>query len=60
MVCELYPGYTKLLGLYPLIRKCIPCVFFSDLVTSLSMIFSSSIHLPKNFMSSSFLIDSDF
>ena len=30
VVCELYFGYSKLLGLYPLISKCIPC----DCVTS--------------------------
>jgi hypothetical protein len=32
------------------IIECIACVFFCDRVTSLRMIFSSSIHLPKNFM----------
>ena len=31
------------------------CVFFYDWVTSLRMIFSSSIHLPKNFINSLFL-----
>jgi hypothetical protein len=41
---------------YPLISKRISCVFFCDWVTSLRMIFSSSIHLSKNFMKSLFLI----
>jgi hypothetical protein len=48
VVCELYLGYFRLLG--------IPSLFFCDWVTSLRMIFSSSIHLPKNFMSLLFLI----
>jgi hypothetical protein len=34
----------------------IPCMFFCDWVTSLRMIFSSSIQLPVNFMKSLFLI----
>ena len=49
MVCELYLGCSKFLGKYPLISEYIPCVFFCDWVTSLRMIFSTSIHLPKNF-----------
>jgi hypothetical protein len=53
---EWYLGYSKLLDYYPLISNCIPCVFFCDWVASLRMIFSSSIHLPKNFMDPSFLI----
>ena len=32
------------------------CVFFCDWVTSLRMIFSSSIHLPKNFRNSVFVV----
>ena len=38
----------------------IPCVFFGDWVTSLRMIFSSSIHLPANFMTSLLLIDGQY
>jgi hypothetical protein len=56
VVRELYLGYSKLWGLYLLISECIPSAFFCDWVTSLRKIFSSSIHLPKNFMNSSFLI----
>ena len=56
VVCELYLWYSELLSLYSLISECIPCVFFCDQVTSLRMIFSSSIHLRKNFMKSLFLI----
>jgi hypothetical protein len=57
VVCELYLGYSELLGSeYPLISECIPYVFFCDWVTSLRMIFSSSIYLPKNFINSLFLI----
>ena len=56
VVCELYRGYSKLLGYYPLINECISCVFFCDWVTSLRMISSRSNHLPKNFMNSLFLI----
>jgi hypothetical protein len=33
-----------------------PCVFFCDWVASLRIIFSRTIHLPKNFMKSLFLI----
>ena len=56
MVCELNLGYSKLLD-YPLISEYILCVFFWDWdwVTSLRMIFSSSIHLPANFMKSLFV-----
>ena len=39
----------EILGYGPLISECTPCVFFCDLVTSLRMIFSRSIHLSKNF-----------
>jgi hypothetical protein len=42
LVCELYFGCSKL------ISECIPCVLFCDWVTLLRIIFSSSIHLPKN------------
>jgi hypothetical protein len=56
VVCESYLCYLKLWGYYPLISECIPCMFFFDWVTSLRMVFSSSIHLHKNFMNSSFLI----
>ena len=55
VVCELHHVYLELLGYYPLISECIPCVFLCDWVTSLR-IFSSSIHLPKNVTNSSFLI----
>jgi hypothetical protein len=41
----------------PLFSECIPCVFFCDWVTSLRMMPSRSIHLPKNFINSLFLID---
>jgi hypothetical protein len=34
----------------------IPCAFFCVWVTSLRMIFSSSIHLPENFMKSFFVL----
>jgi hypothetical protein len=54
MICELYLGYSELLGYYPLISECIPCVFFCDWITSLRIIFSSSTHLPVNFMKSLF------
>jgi hypothetical protein len=50
--CKLNLGYSKLLHQYPLICECILCVFFCD-CTSLR-IFSSSIHLPENFMKSLF------
>jgi hypothetical protein len=56
VACELCLGYSDLLGYYPLISECISCVFFCDWVTLLKMILSSSIHLPKNFMNSLFLI----
>jgi hypothetical protein len=54
--CKLYLGYSKFLGEYPLISECISCVFFCDWVTSLWMISSRCIHLPKNFMNPFFLI----
>ena len=56
VVCELYLGYSELLGYYPLISEYILCVLLCDWVSSLRMIFSKSIHLPKNFMNSLFLI----
>jgi hypothetical protein len=56
MDCEMCLGYSKHLVLYLLISECISCVFFWNWVTPLRIIFSSSIHLPKNFMKSSFLI----
>ena len=52
--CKLYLGYSKFLGKYPLINEYISCEFLCDRVTSLRMI--SSIHLPKNFINSLFLI----
>ena len=51
MVCELYLGYSELLGYYLFFSRCITCVFICDWVT-LFRIFSSSIHLPTNFMNS--------
>ena len=54
VVFKFYLGYFELLGWYPLITECTPCVFFCDWVTSLRMIFSSSIHLPKSFINSFF------
>jgi hypothetical protein len=56
MCCKLYLGYSKFLGKDPLISECISCVFFCDWVTSLRMISSRSIHFPKNFINSLFLI----
>jgi len=50
IICEFFLRYSKLLGSYPFISENIPFVFFCNWVTSLRMIFSSSIHLPKNFM----------
>ena len=41
------------LGLISPISECIPCVFCCDWLTSLRMIFSGSIYLPKNLMNSS-------
>ena len=49
--CKLYPGYSKFLGQYPLISE-----FFCDWVTSLRLISSRSIHLPRNFINSLFLV----
>ena len=46
--CKLYLGYSKFLSQYPLISECISCVFCCDWVTSLRMLSSRSIHLPKN------------
>ena len=54
VVCELNLGYSELLGYHPLISEYILCVFVCDWVTSLRMIFSSSIHLPANFTNSLF------
>jgi hypothetical protein len=56
VVCELYLGYSELLGLYHFISECISYVFFCDWVTLHRMILSSSIYLPKNSMKSLFLI----
>jgi hypothetical protein len=50
VVCELYLGYSELLGLSLLISECIPCEFFCDWVFSLRKIFSRTIHLLKNFI----------
>jgi hypothetical protein len=55
VVCELDLGYSKPLG-YPLISEYIPCMFLYDWIISLRMIFSSSIHLLRDFMKSLFLI----
>jgi hypothetical protein len=41
---------------YTLISACISCVFFYDWVTSSRMISSRSIHLPRSFINSFFLI----
>jgi hypothetical protein len=54
--CNLYLGYPKFLGYYPLISEYISCEFFCDWVTSLRMIPSRSIHLARNFINSFFLI----
>ena len=54
--CILYLGYPKFLGYYPLISEYILCEFLCDWVTSLRMIPSRSIHLPRNFINSFFLI----
>jgi hypothetical protein len=43
-----------ILGIQSLWANTHECMFFCDWVTSLRMIFSSSINLPKNFMNSSF------
>jgi hypothetical protein len=56
MVCELYLWYSELLGYYPFISDYIPWMFFCACDMSLMMMFSRSIHLPKNFMNSTFLI----
>jgi hypothetical protein len=56
MVCGLYHGHYELLGYYPFISEFIPRVFSCVWVTSLRMMFSSSIHLPENFINSLFLI----
>ena len=47
--CKLYFGYSKFLGLYPLISEYVSYELFCDLVTSLRMLFSRSILLSKNF-----------
>jgi hypothetical protein len=54
--CKLCLGHSKFLSQYPLISECISREFFGDWVTSLRMISFRSIHLPKNFMNSLFLI----
>ena len=54
--CILYLGYSKFLGKYPLISEYILCEFLCDRVTSLRLIPSRSIHLPRNFINSLFLI----
>jgi hypothetical protein len=50
VVCELYLGYSKLLDYYALIGEYISWEFFCDWVTSLRMISSRYIHLPRNFI----------
>jgi hypothetical protein len=51
--CNMVPVcYCK----YPLISDYIPCMSFWDWVTSLRMIFPTSIYLPAKFMMSWFLI----
>jgi hypothetical protein len=52
MVFGLYYGYYELWSWYPYISEYIPCVLFYVWVSSLTMIFSSSIHLPANVMKS--------
>jgi hypothetical protein len=47
-------GIQSFFSYYPFISEYIPCVFFFDWVTTLGMIFSSSIHFPVNFMKSVF------
>jgi hypothetical protein len=54
--CILYLGYSKFLGEYPLINEYISCEFFCYWVTSLRMMPSRSIHLPRNFINSFLLI----
>ena len=60
MVCRLYHMHCELLGYYPLwvtiYHVWILCMCVCAWVTSLRMIFSSSIHLPANFTKSLFLI----
>ena len=51
--CILYLGYSKFLGYYPLLSEYISCEFFCDWVTSLRMMPSRFIHLPRNFSTSS-------
>jgi hypothetical protein len=47
-VCGLYPRYSIISGYYPLISTYIPRLFSLVWVTSVRMIFSSSIYLPEN------------
>jgi hypothetical protein len=54
--CILYLGYSNFLVNYPLISEYKSCEFFCDWVTSLSIMPSRSIHLPRNFINSFFLI----
>jgi hypothetical protein len=54
--CILYLGYSKFLGYYPLISEYISCEFFCDWVTSLRMMPSRPIYLPRNLINSFFLI----
>jgi hypothetical protein len=54
--CILYLGYPKFLGYYSLISEYILCEFLCDCVISLRMMPSRSIHLPRNFINSFFLI----
>ena len=56
MACELYHGYSKLFGKYAFISEYLLCMSFWVGITSLRVIFSSSIHLPAKFMMSLFLI----
>ena len=51
-----YSMYSLYFWLISLISECTPCMSFGVCVTSLRMIFSSSIHLPAKVMMSSFLI----
>jgi hypothetical protein len=60
VVCELYCGYSELLGQYPLISDHITSVCFLTGLSQLRMIFSSSTHLPENSMKSLFLIVEEY
>ena len=52
--CILYLGYPKFLGKYPVIIECISRELFYDWITSLKIISSGYIHLPRNFINSFF------